>query len=181
MDLISGLRQPHEPAAFYIAPSNVGSIQVFGGIAPVSVGGDSIGGAIQVNSPDPQFAVAGQGVLAKGEAGAFYRSNGNASGGNISATGCQRQGEPDLQRIDCGIGQLQGRRRLQAGWLAFTDAGQSWVNSTKLAARQRGRDVHVQIDESFTRLALRNENSQVELKLAKQDIPYQGFPTSAWT
>ncbi len=62
------------------------SIQVYSGIAPVSVSGDSIGGAILVKSPDPEFAAAGQGMLLKGEAGAFYRSNGNATGGNLSAT-----------------------------------------------------------------------------------------------
>ena len=66
MDLISACGNHMNPPLSYIDPSNVGSIQVFGGIAPVSVGGDSIGGAIQVNSADPQFAAAGQGTLAQG-------------------------------------------------------------------------------------------------------------------
>ncbi len=86
MDLISACGNHMNPPLSYIDPSNVESIQVFSGIAPVSVSGDSIGGAILVKSADPQFAAAGQGTLLKGEAGAFYRSNGNATGGNLSAT-----------------------------------------------------------------------------------------------
>jgi iron complex outermembrane receptor protein len=86
MDLISACGNHMNPPLSYIDPSNVGSIQVFAGITPVSVGGDSIGGAIVVNSPEPEFAAAGQGMLLKGQAGAFYRSNGNATGGNLSAT-----------------------------------------------------------------------------------------------
>ncbi len=70
----------------YIDPTNVGSIKVWAGLAPVSVGGDSIGGTIVVDAAAPVFAAPGQGSLMKGEAGAFYRSNGNARGGNLSAT-----------------------------------------------------------------------------------------------
>jgi iron complex outermembrane receptor protein len=69
----------------YIDPSNVGSIRVFAGIAPVSAGGDSIGGAIVVEPTSPTFAEVRQGSIFKGEAGAFYRSNGNARGANLAA------------------------------------------------------------------------------------------------
>ncbi len=78
MDLISACGNHMNPALSYMDPSNVGSIEVFSGIAPVSVGGDSIGGAILVESAAPEFAAAGQGMPRKGEAGVFYRSNGNA-------------------------------------------------------------------------------------------------------
>jgi len=84
MDLISACGNHMNPALSYIDPSNVGSVKVFAGITPVSVGGDSIGGTIQVDSVAPEFAVDG-GTLLKGQAGAFYRSNGNAQGGNLSA------------------------------------------------------------------------------------------------
>ncbi|CAG0985643.1 partial Methylaspartate ammonia-lyase, partial [Gammaproteobacteria bacterium] len=49
-------------------------------------GGDSIAGTIVAETPAPVFAEPGQGTLAKGEIGAYYRSNGNAMGGNVSAT-----------------------------------------------------------------------------------------------
>ena len=86
MDLIASCPNHMNPALSYLDPSNVGTLTVFAGIAPVSVGGDSIAGTIVAETPAPVFAEPGQGTLAKGEIGAYYRSNGNAMGGNVSAT-----------------------------------------------------------------------------------------------
>ncbi len=86
MDLISACGNHMNPPLSYIDPTNVGSVQVFSGSTPVSVGGDSIGGAILVNSAEPEFARPGEGTLLKGQAGTFYRSNGNGMGGNASFT-----------------------------------------------------------------------------------------------
>ncbi|CAK0758958.1 hypothetical protein CCP4SC76_3060027 [Gammaproteobacteria bacterium] len=44
----------------YIDPTHLSNIKVLAGITPVSVGGDSIGGTVQVNSAAPEFAQAGQ-------------------------------------------------------------------------------------------------------------------------
>lgn len=84
MDLISACANHMNPPLSYIDPSSVGNIKVYAGIAPVSVGGDSIGGTIQVNSQAPEFAREGQGTLIKGQAGVLYRSNGNARGANLT-------------------------------------------------------------------------------------------------
>lgn len=86
MDLLSACPNHMNPALSYLDPSQVGSIKVYGGIAPVSVGGDSIGGSIIAETAAPEFAAAGEGSLVKGEVGAYYRSNGNARGGNLAAT-----------------------------------------------------------------------------------------------
>ena len=43
MDLVASCPNHMNPALSYIAPSNLGNLQVFAGITPVSVGGDSIG------------------------------------------------------------------------------------------------------------------------------------------
>ncbi len=83
MDLISSCPNHMNSALSYLDPSNVGSVKVFAGITPVSVGGDSIGGTIQVDSAAPVFANAGEDTLFKGQAGAFYRSN-NAARAAIS-------------------------------------------------------------------------------------------------
>ncbi len=176
MDLISACGNHMNPPLSYIDPSSVGSIQVFGGIAPVSVGGDSIGGAIQVNSAASEFAAAGQGTLAKGQAGAFYRSNGNATGGNISATIASDKLSMTYSGSTTESDNYKAGGDFKPAGLAFTDAGQSWVNSTKwLPANEVGTSMYKSTNHSLG-LALRNENHQVELKLAKQDIPYQGFP-----
>ncbi len=86
MDLISSCANHMNPPLSYIDPTNVGSVTLFAGITPVSVGGDSIAGTIQVNSAAPVFARAGEGLLLTGQAGAFYRSNGDGRGANLSAT-----------------------------------------------------------------------------------------------
>jgi len=86
MDLIATCPNHMNPPLSYVDPSNVGEVQVFAGISPVSVGGDSIGGTILVDTLAPEFAAAGEGSLTRGEIGAFYRSNNDAYGGNLSAT-----------------------------------------------------------------------------------------------
>ena len=86
MDLISACPNHMNPALSYLDPSQVETIKVYAGIAPVSVGGDSIGGSIVAETAAPEFAKPGDASLVKGEAGAFYRSNGNARGGNLAAT-----------------------------------------------------------------------------------------------
>ena len=85
MDLIASCPNHMNPPLSYVAPSNVGKVRVFAGISPVSVGGDSIGGTIAVETLPPEFASAEQEHLAKGEVGTFYRSNNSAVGGNASA------------------------------------------------------------------------------------------------
>ena len=86
MDLIASCPNHMNPPLSYIDPTNVGSLKVYSGITPVSLGGDSIGGTIIAQSLAPKFAAPGQETLATGEIGAFYRSNGDAFGGNASAT-----------------------------------------------------------------------------------------------
>jgi Outer membrane receptor for ferrienterochelin and colicins len=44
------------PPLSYIAPLNIGKVEVLSGITPVSKGGDSIGGTIIVDRQAPQFA-----------------------------------------------------------------------------------------------------------------------------
>ncbi|MBP8262882.1 MAG: TonB-dependent receptor, partial [Pseudomonas sp.] len=86
MDLVASCPNHMNPALSYIAPSNLGKLQVFAGITPVSVGGDSIGGTIVADNAAPEFAAPGAASINKGEVGAFYRSNNDARGGNFSAT-----------------------------------------------------------------------------------------------
>jgi iron complex outermembrane receptor protein len=70
----------------YLDPSQVGGITVWTGVAPVSVGGDALGGAIAVESRSPEFAAPGQETLFKGEASGFYRGNENGRTGTLAAT-----------------------------------------------------------------------------------------------
>src|SRR6056297_3200052 len=86
MDLIASCPNHMNPPLSYVDPSNVGVVRVFAGISPVSVGGDSIGGTISVETRAPEFAAPGEGHTSEGELGTFYRSNNGAFGGNASAS-----------------------------------------------------------------------------------------------
>ncbi|MDD2224339.1 MAG: TonB-dependent receptor plug domain-containing protein, partial [Pseudomonas sp.] len=86
MDLVSSCPNHMNPALSYVDPNNLDTLQVFSGITPVSVGGDSIGGTIIAESAKPEFAEPGAASINKGEIGAFMRSNNDARGGNFSAT-----------------------------------------------------------------------------------------------
>ncbi len=85
MDIIASCPNHMNPPLSYIDPSNVEAIKVYAGISPVSAGGDSIGGTIQVNSAPPRFAEDGAGWDLSGEIGARWRSNGNGRAANVSA------------------------------------------------------------------------------------------------
>lgn len=168
MDLVSACGNHMNSPLSYIDPSSVGGIKVFAGIAPVSAGGDSISGTIQVSSVPPEFAAAGQGTLLKGEAGVFHRSNGNAKGGNLSATMASERlsvayrgstAQSDDYKA-AGDFKAAGPAAAGRGWLAGDEVGASMYKSTNQSLG----------------FALRHENHLVELKLGVQDIPYQGFP-----
>ncbi len=86
MDFIASCPNHMNPPLGYLDPSNTKKMTVYAGITPVSVGGDSIGGSIVAETAPPKFAAPGQGLLTEGEIGTFYRSNGDAFGGNVAAT-----------------------------------------------------------------------------------------------
>ncbi|WP_201590673.1 TonB-dependent receptor [Psychrobacter fozii] len=69
----------------YISPSAVEETTVYAGVTPVSVGGNSIGGTIVVESAEPTFSEDST-VVTSGEVGTFYRNNGNGYGANIETT-----------------------------------------------------------------------------------------------
>jgi iron complex outermembrane receptor protein len=85
MPLLSSCPNHMNTPLSYVSPSQVDAIEIYPSITPVSVGGDSIGGSILVKSDKPFFAPTAEQVT-QGEIGAYYRSNGNAKGGNVAVT-----------------------------------------------------------------------------------------------
>jgi iron complex outermembrane receptor protein len=78
-----------DPPLSYIDPSAVAQVSVMAGITPVSMGGDSLGGTIVVDSPSPVFAPPDERIHTEGVFSTFYRSNGESYGpvlrGSISS------------------------------------------------------------------------------------------------
>ena len=150
----------------YIDPTHVASVKVFAGITPVSVGGDSIGGTIQVNSAAPQFAQVGQKSLLKGEAGALYRSNGNAYGANLAATIASET----LNMTYSGSTAQSGDYKAAKDFKAAAQSGNTWLNGDVV-----GSTAYKAVNQELN-VALRRDNHLFELKVGVQNIPYEDFP-----
>lgn len=71
------------PTLSYVAPAQAVQVTVLAGITPVSLGGDSLGGTISVESPIPAFAEHGSRLREEGTFTGFYRSNGDNWGGSL--------------------------------------------------------------------------------------------------
>ncbi len=168
MDLIASCPNHMNPPLSYLDPTQVGKVEVFAGIAPVSSGGDSIGGTILVETPAPQFAAPGEELLKKGEVGSFYRSNGDAHGANLSATVASENLSLSYSAATAKAGNYQ------AGGDFKTSTGTGRLGHT-LALDEVGSTAYETRNQTLG-LALKGDGHLVELKLGAQDLPYQLYP-----
>ena len=168
MDLISSCPNHMNPPLSYLDPTNVAKIRVFAGIAPVSVGGDSIGGAIVAETMPPQFAAPGQGLLAKGEIGAFARSNNNAVGGNVAAT----LATESISISYTGAVAQADNYKAGGDFKRTTATGRA---GHTLALDEVGSTAYDSRTHTLG-FAVRGGNHLLEAKLGYQDVPYQLYP-----
>jgi iron complex outermembrane receptor protein len=167
MDLISACANHMNTPLSYIDPANVGSIKVYAGVTPVSIGGDSIGGTIKVDSAAPKFAKADAGLLHEGQIGTFYRSNNDARGANFSATIASANFSARY------TGSTVEANNYKAGG-NFKPAGQAAWGRGSLSADEVGSTAYKSENHAMA-FALKNDNHLFEFKVGVQNIPYQGF------
>lgn len=155
MTITSACPNHMNPALSYIAPAALSQISVYAGVVPVSQGGDSIGGTINVVSATPEFAKAGAGLKTNGHVSAYYRGNGDVKGVNARATMASENfnltytgNTVDAGNYEDGDGKVVGASRYKVR-----------NNSVKLAMKQN--------DDLFS------------LDIGWQDVPVQGFPNQA--
>jgi iron complex outermembrane receptor protein len=168
MDLMAACPNHMNSALSYIDPTRVGTITVFAGITPVSVGGDSIGGTISVQTLPPEFADSPDQVRAKGQVGAFYRSNGNAKGGNLAAT---YVGE----NLNLSYHASSAESANTHAGADFKAAGPGAVGGPWLAGDEVGSSNYKSSNQDVG-LALRHGQHLLQLNVARQHIPFEGFP-----
>lgn len=168
MDLIAACPNHMNSPLSYIDPSAVSSAQVYVGVSPVSVGGDSLGGSIVVESAPAEFARPGQGKLVKGEAGAFYRSNGDARGANLAATLASENTSLSYTGAYAQAGNTQAGGEFKTydftGRVGHT-LGRDEVGSTAYESANQA-----------LKLAWKRDEHLVEFKYGHQHIPYENFP-----
>jgi iron complex outermembrane receptor protein len=135
----------------YIAPSQAAQVTVLAGITPVSMGGDSLGGTVAVDSRDPAFANAGERLHEEGGSTGFYRSNGQNYGGSFSEWVANR---------NLGIGYT-------GSWATnddYTDGGGHKVTST-----------YAQTTDHTVTLAAQGAGNLLVLEAGLHHTPYEGF------
>lgn len=140
------------PPLSYVDPQTLQSVLVMKGVAPVSLGGDNIGGVIAARTADPRFAEPGK-TLVTGEASSFYRSNDDAVGGAVQATWAN-----DLWSASYA-GSVAKARNYQGG------SGDGRVRSTEYAKTGHALS-----------LARRTGVGLFTVKTTLDYSPYEGFP-----
>jgi iron complex outermembrane receptor protein len=176
MDLIAACPNHMNSALSYIDPTAVESIQVYAGVTPVSVGGDSLGGSIVVTSARPDFAQPGAGVLKTGEVGGFYRSNGDGRGLNAKVT---------LASESLSLSYTGAKAKSDNYDAAENFKDNLYANPAN--APYTGRAGHtLPLDEvgstafdstnQMLGLAWRSGAHLVDLKLSHQNIPFENYP-----
>ncbi len=166
MKLISTCPNHMNSPLSYIAPTDIASVKVFAGITPVSVGGDSIGGTIQVTSRPREFAAIGQEMLIKGRAATFYRSNGNAHGTNVGATIASE----DLSMTYDGSITQSGNYKAANNFKSSGTSGNGFLSGDVVGSSSYKSENH------DIGLALSHKNALLELDLGIQNIPYEEYP-----
>jgi len=140
------------PALSFIDPTNVAQAQVLPGIAPVSLGGDSIGGTISVQAAAPHFAKEANAIDWNGSLSTFYRSNGNG----LAASG----------RVSASTDQIS---------LEYTGA---WARAGDYSDGQGHKVLSTlyETENHEATLGIQGDDSLFVLRVGLQDMPYQGFP-----
>ncbi|WP_454775510.1 TonB-dependent receptor [Janthinobacterium tructae] len=169
MDLMAACPNHMNSALSYIDPSKVGSITVYAGITPVSVGGDSLGGTIQVKSAPPEFAEAEQPAFAKGQAGTFFRSNANAKGYNIGATWVGH----DVNLSYSGSHSQADNYKAARDFKAVTRGRE---NGPLIPGNVVGSSAYSGSKNQELALALRHEEHLLQLSVSRQTVGFEGFP-----
>ena len=168
MDLIASCPNHMNPPLSYVDPSAVESLKVYAGISPVSAGGDSIAGTIVAKTKEPQFASPGQDMLFTGEAGAFYRSNGNGYGGNVNAT----LANESLSLTYTGATAQADNYKAGGNFKNYTATG---VPGHTLDRDEVGSTAYETRNHTLG-LAMKGGNHLVEAKIGFQDLPFQNYP-----
>jgi iron complex outermembrane receptor protein len=154
MTVTSACANHMNPPLSYIASSRAAEVTVMAGITPVSMGGDSIGGTISVESQRPVFADTGERLHEEGAFTGFYRSNGQNYGGSLTEWIAGRN-------LELGY---------SGSWATnndYTDGSGHKVTST-----------YAQTTDHTVTLAAQDAGNLVVLEASLHHTPYEGFPNA---
>ena len=153
----------------YIDPTKVADVTVYSGVTPVSVGGDSIGGSIQVKSAPPEFADSKDKFITKAQVGSFFRSNGNAYGYNFGATLAG-------QVFNLRYTESSSRSDNYTAAQGFKAVSKGSETGPLIPADEVGSSAYSGSTNRTIGLALRHNNHMAQLDLSQQTVDFEGFP-----
>ncbi len=130
------------------------------GLSPVSVGGDSLGGVVSVQSLPPVFANKGE-TLTQGEVGASYSSNANAIAGNLNVTAAGDEFSANYTVDSAKAGN-------------YTAGGNFKPAANGLSGNTVGASKYIATNQQLS-LAWQKDNHLVEFKAGYQFIPFEGY------
>lgn len=166
MDLVSACPNHMNSPLSYLDPTAVTKAAVYAGITPVSLGGDSIGGTLVVESAPSLFAEPGQ-TLLTGSAGAFYRSNGDGRGVNLTST----LAGANVSLNYTGSGSRANNYDAGGSFKpAAPVAGGGWVDGDEV-----GSTAYRSVNHAV-KLGLRGAGQQADITYRYQHVPFEGFP-----
>ncbi|MDR7928184.1 TonB-dependent receptor [Acidithiobacillus thiooxidans] len=152
------------PPLSYLPPAAIGQITIYSTVVPVSVGGNAIGGAVIVKSPQPIFAKTGSHFVSGGSVGGFYQSNGNIYGTHLNAAAATRHFSINYSGSYVHGGNYTAAKAFKPE--TYGIPGDVVASSLYEAVYQN------------LNAAYRWKQQVLELGVQYQSIPYQGFPSA---
>lgn len=168
MDLIASCPNHMNPALSYLDPNAISSLQVYAGITPVSLGGDSIGGTIIANTRQPQFATSAQEPRIASEVSSYARSNGNADSVSFSTSYA-------TESLSLGYSGAQAQSDNYKAAKDFKTTTATGRPGHTLPLDEVGSSAYKTRNQTFD-IAMRGDKHLVEAKFGFQDVPYQLYP-----
>ncbi|WP_374592530.1 TonB-dependent receptor plug domain-containing protein [Aquabacterium sp.] len=168
MDLMSACPNHMNSPLSYISPADVGKIVVYAGVTPVSVGGDSLGGSIQVESAAPVFADEGEASLSSGHVGAFYRSNAHVHGTDLGATYATQNVSLSYRANESQADNFTAAR-------AFKAAKPGTEGGEPIPGDEVGSSSYRPINQNVA-LAWRHERHLLQVDVWSQRVTFEGYP-----
>jgi iron complex outermembrane receptor protein len=166
IDLISACANHMNSPLSSIDSSNIEQIKVFAGLTPVSMGGDSIGGSVVINSAQPEFAKIGQRII-NNKFSTFYRSNNQASGVNIKSSIASDKLSFNYNGSYIDAENFKAAKHFKSSGLAAT--GREFISGKEVGSSAFKDGNHM------LTLGVREDSQLFNIKIGYQNTPDQGF------
>ncbi len=154
----------------YIDPSSVKSLTVYKSYKPVSIGLNSIGGAIVASTGEPTFSADGKPMIT-GNVGGFYNTNNNNIGANLSVTAATDWISVNYTGSTSSANNYTAAKAFHSGQQTTGTTSGNQV----LPGNMVGSTAYESTNQAVA-LALKHDKHTVQLKYSWQDIPYENYP-----